>query len=45
MLGAWEKKICLVGLARLSLDNGYLENLDNGLSNKYEKNLKNRNKI
>jgi 5-methylcytosine-specific restriction endonuclease McrA len=24
-----------------SLDNGYLDNLDNGFSNKYEKNLKN----
>jgi hypothetical protein len=25
-----------------SLDNGYLDNLDNGFSNKYEKNLKNK---
>jgi hypothetical protein len=28
-----------------SLDNGYLDNLDNGSSNKYEKILKNRKKL
>jgi hypothetical protein len=27
-----------------SLDNGYLDNLDNGFSDKYEENLKNRKK-